>query len=96
MLSRDQILQLLRQLKPSLQEKYQISDIGLFGSLARGQNEITSDIDIVVKMPADLLKRIRLKRELEAKFNCEVDVIRYWEGMNQYLKTEIERDAVYA
>jgi predicted nucleotidyltransferase len=91
----DDILQQLFVLKPALQKKYQISEIGLFGSVARAQNSGESDVDIVVKMPANLLKRVSLKRELETQLNCEVDVIRYWEGMNPHLKSAIERDAIY-
>jgi predicted nucleotidyltransferase len=34
--------------------------------------------------------------ELEAKFGRKVDVIRYWYGMNKYLKARIDREAVYA
>ena len=49
MLSRDHILQQLLTLKPHLQKHYQISDIGLFGSVARAQNSMNSDLDIVVK-----------------------------------------------
>ncbi|MEB3161392.1 MAG: nucleotidyltransferase domain-containing protein [Synechocystis sp.] len=95
MLCRDHVIQRLLTLKPHLKKHYQISDIGLFGSVARGQNSMGSDLDIVVKMPANLLKRVHLKQELEATLDCEVDVIRYWEGMNPHLKTAIDRDVIY-
>jgi uncharacterized protein len=47
-------------------------------------------------MLPDLLKRASLKEYLEKLFNKEVDVVRYWYGMNPYLKTRIEQEALYA
>ncbi len=68
---------------------------GVFGSVVR--NEVTegSDIDIVVEMEPNILKRVGLKQELEKLFNNEVDVIRYRTSMNPYLKSEIDRETIY-
>ncbi len=44
------ILEKLRQHKPELQRKYRISRLGVFGSYARGEATIDSDIDIAVKI----------------------------------------------
>ena len=55
------ILERLRTLKPELAERYAINRIGIFGSVAREETRPTSDIDIVVYMPPNLLKRVRLK-----------------------------------
>jgi hypothetical protein len=46
-------------------------------------------------MPPDLLKRVRLKAELENLFGREVDVIRYRDSLNPYLKARIDREAIY-
>ncbi|MFM8310132.1 MAG: nucleotidyltransferase family protein, partial [Microcystis aeruginosa] len=67
----------------------------IFGSVAREETRPTSDIDIVVYMPPDLLKRVRLKAELENLFGREVDVIRYRDSLNPYLKARIDREAIY-
>ncbi|ELP55013.1 nucleotidyltransferase [Microcystis aeruginosa EAWAG127a] len=89
------ILERLRTLKPELAERYAINRIGIFGSVAREETRPTSDIDIVVYMPPDLLKRVRLKAELENLFGREVDVIRYRDSLNPYLKARIDREAIY-
>ncbi|GCL49238.1 hypothetical protein MC7420_2828 [Microcystis aeruginosa NIES-3804] len=89
------ILEHLRTLKPELAERYAINRIGIFGSVAREETRPTSDIDIVVYMPPDLLKRVRLKAELENLFGREVDVIRYRDSLNPYLKARIDREAIY-
>ncbi|NJL48292.1 MAG: nucleotidyltransferase family protein [Leptolyngbyaceae cyanobacterium SM2_5_2] len=95
-LTRDDILAQLRTLKAELTDRYAISQIGIFGSVARNEATAASDIDIVVHMQPDLLKRACLKAELEEHFGRPVDVVRYWYGMNQYLKRRIDREALYA
>ena len=91
----NKVIQKLRPLKPELAERYGVTRIGIFGSVARNEAHDDSDIDIVVDMAPDLLKRVSLKAELESLFGKEVDVIRYWHGMNHYLKTRIDQEAVY-
>ncbi len=95
-LTSTEIITHLKMLKPTLSKDYGVSKIGIFGSFARNQSQPNSDIDIVVEMQPDLLKRIRIKQSLEEYFGREVDVIRYWQGMNPYLKGQIDRDAHYA
>jgi uncharacterized protein len=89
------IIQKLYSLKPDLEQRYGITRIGVFGSVARNEAHSGSDIDIVVDMAPDLLKRASLKAELELLFGKNVDVVRYRHGMNSFLKTRIEREAVY-
>jgi uncharacterized protein len=96
LIHKNQIIDQLRILKPELEERYGVVKIGIFGSLARNESHDRSDIDIVVEMLPDLLKRASLKEYLEKLFNKEVDVVRYWYGMNPYLKTRIEQEALYA
>jgi uncharacterized protein len=95
-LDREYILKELRDLKSELRDRYEVSKIGIFGSVARNEANETSDVDIVVDMEPNILKRVNLKIELEQKFGRKVDVIRYWYGMNKYLKARIDREAIYA
>ncbi len=93
---REEILSQLRALLPELAERYEVSKIGIFGSVARNEATGTSDIDIVVHMEPNMFKRFHLKEELEERFGRDVDVIRYWYGMNKFLKARIDREAMYA
>jgi len=77
-------------LKLELRDRYKVTKIGIFGSVARNEATEESDIDIVVEMEPNILKRVGLKQELEKLFNREVDVIRYRQGMNPHLKSEID------
>ncbi|WP_008319434.1 nucleotidyltransferase family protein [Leptolyngbya sp. PCC 6406] len=89
------ILNQLKQRQADLQERYGVTRIGIFGSVARGEATPDSDIDIVVYMMPDLLQRVRLKAELESLFGRSVDVIRYRPTMNPYLKSRIDKEARY-
>lgn len=94
-INREAILSQLRELLPELAERYEVSQIGIFGSVARNEATEASDIDIVVHMEPNMFKRFHLKEELEERFGRDVDVIRYWYGMNKFLKARIDREAVY-
>ena len=65
---REATLNILRSLKAELGDRYQVTKIGIFGSVARDEATNKSDIDIVVEMEPDMLKRISLKQELEEMF----------------------------
>jgi predicted nucleotidyltransferase len=93
--SKDEVLALLRTLKPDLAEQFRVSQIGIFGSVARDEAHQDSDIDVVVHMQPDMLKRVRLKAELEKALGREVDVVRYRDSMNPYLKARIDREVIY-
>ncbi len=89
-------LEILRKNKTGFEEKYGITEIGIFGSVARGEAGEGSDVDIVVKMKKpDLFFMVHIKEELEEEYETSVDVIHYREKMNSFLKNRIDRDAVY-
>lgn len=94
-MSRDEILRELRLMKAEFKDRYGVTRIGIFGSVARSEIKSDSDVDVVVEMKPNLFMRASLKAELESLFGKQVDVIRYREGMNRYLKARIDRDALY-
>ena len=51
--------------------------VRIFGSVARGDEQETSDIDILCEMEPgrSLLDLARLERELEEALHCNVDVV---------------------
>ncbi len=95
-MNKDKIIDILYQFKKSNGEKYNISKIGLFGSVARGEMHERSDVDIVVEITEpDMFSLIGIKQDLEEKLNMPVDVVRYRDKMNKFLKGKIEKEAVY-
>jgi predicted nucleotidyltransferase len=94
-MKREQALKLLREHKQELEEQYVITELGIFGSVARDEADERSDVDVVVEMPPDMFAKVSLKEELETIFRPKVDVVRHWRRMNQYLKRRIDREAYY-
>lgn len=58
--------------KENIFEKYNIEKIGIFGSIARGEDG--NDIDILVE-DTDFKKWIKLKEELEPIINVNLDIM---------------------
>ncbi|MBN9351119.1 MAG: nucleotidyltransferase family protein [Chitinophagaceae bacterium] len=77
MYTREMILQLLSAKRSELEKKYALSELGLFGSYARKDQQPGSDIDILVdfKKAIDGFQYIRLAHELEDMFQTKVDVV---------------------
>ncbi len=74
--SKDNILQRLKAIKPELEKKYSIRELGLFGSYVRGDQSETSDIDILVDVDGSIgLGYFRLVNDLEDEFPVKVDVV---------------------
>ncbi len=92
---REQILRTMRSHLQDLSARYGLVRLGIFGSAARDQMTATSDIDVIVEMPPDLFQLIGLKQELEELLDRPVDIVRYREQMNRFLKERIDREAIY-
>jgi predicted nucleotidyltransferase len=60
-------------------KRYSVKRAGIFGSVARGEAEVDSDVDILVELPkgASLLDLVGLKIDLEGMLGNEVDVLTY-------------------
>jgi predicted nucleotidyltransferase len=96
LMSRDEILSLLHQYKERNRKKYSIINLGLFGSASRKAMNEQSDIDIVVELEdPDMFNLISIKQDLEEELSRSVDIVRYREKMNAFLKAKIEKEAVY-
>lgn len=76
MYSTSAILQILKEHKPALVKRYPISELGLFGSYARGDFNDKSDIDILVDFNSSVgIRFIDLAHELEDLFQTKVDLV---------------------
>ena len=95
-MSRQEVLDTLAQFRRDRQDEFGIVRIGIFGSTARGTASDESDVDVVVELSKpDLLRLVGIKQELEALLDRPVDIVRYRQKMNRFLKQRIDEDAVY-
>jgi len=95
-MTRDEILNALKQYMKENQRQYHIRRIGIFGSTVRNQMKESSDIDIVVELEKqDLFYLIGIKQDLEEALHYPIDVVSYRKNMNTFLKERIDNEAVY-
>ncbi|WP_321493681.1 nucleotidyltransferase domain-containing protein [uncultured Desulfobacter sp.] len=95
-LTRDEVINVLKERKIIFEKKFGISAIGVFGSFAKGKSGPGSDVDIVVKMvKPDLFYMVHIKEELENNYQTKVDIVHYRDKMNPFLKKRIDSEAVY-
>lgn len=90
------ILQKLRDYKPLAADRYGVTRLGVFGSVARGEQTADSDVDVCYegRVPS-LLTLDRMQAELELLFGRSVDMVRIRDGMNALLLSRIRKEAVY-
>lgn len=94
-LDKTNILNYLKEHYDEFKDKYDLEQIGIFGSYARDEANENSDIDIFVKMKPTLSNYVDIKEELESAFHKSVDIVRIRDKMNPYLLKRIQKDGVY-
>ena len=81
---------------PYAENRYGIKRIGIFGSVARGEQNANSDIDICYEGRAlSLLTMDLLQSELEKLLGCTVDTVRVRDDMNPVLRERIMKEGLY-
>ncbi|MEW6619664.1 MAG: nucleotidyltransferase family protein [bacterium] len=75
----EEIEQILRDNKWELKKRYNVNQIGMFGSYVRGENQKKSDLDILVDFDDDakigLLRFINLENYLSDLLRIKVDLV---------------------
>jgi len=76
MLTGNDILVKLRELKPILNKEYAVKEIGLFGSFSDNTSSEQSDIDIIVELERPIgWKFFTLEMYLENTFGRKIDLV---------------------
>ena len=90
MKTRDQILTFLSQNKKLFRDRYHIVRLGLFGSYARGDQNIHSGIDLLIEFEENTQDLYDLKLQLKDffrnKLGIEIDICR-----EKYIKPRIKK-----
>jgi len=96
MATRQEVLARLKSLKEELADRYDVREIGIFGSVARCENDRTSDIDLLVEFGprADLITYIGLWQFLEELFGEKIDLVSK-RGLRSEMRDAVMRDVVY-
>ena len=94
-MNRQEVLEKLREAKPTLAERYGVTRLALFGSTVRDEARTDSDVDIVVGFdgPATSSRYFGVQFYLEDELGCEVDLVTE-KALRPELRPYIEREAV--
>lgn len=96
MLTTSEIIMLLRGFKAKFGEKYGIKTLGIFGSFARKQQNLASDLDVVVTLEeSDFFTLVAIQEELEKLTACKVDVVNFRDSLRDSFKANILKDAIF-
>ncbi|HKJ43691.1 MAG TPA: nucleotidyltransferase domain-containing protein [Sunxiuqinia sp.] len=98
MIEINQLLYYLSSNKSRFAKDYHIKKIGIFGSIARGEQRKQSDIDLIVEFedntPDIYTIKQKLKAEIQSRFNLPVDICRE-KYINPIFKKQILSEAKY-
>jgi predicted nucleotidyltransferase len=94
----EQALQTLRKAEAELRAKG-IAHAGVFGSTARGERRLDSDVDIIIDFDPSaritVFDYVGIKDDIAGLFEQPVDVIDR-RGLKPHLRQPVARDLVYA
>ena len=86
----------LSGIKKSNEKQLGITRLGIFGSVARQENNEDSDLDIVVEMEQPTLRRMfQLEETIKQEFGCNVDLVQMRPTLRPLFRKNILRDVIY-
>ena len=91
------VLEILKKEKAYLEQQFGVTEIGLFGSFARGDNMPNSDIDIIVKVQKiSFVNIMGILNYLETVFNRKVDLVIHGQNISKRFLNIIQKELMYA
>lgn len=92
----EEIKQILRTSKPLLRRQYQVTEVGVFGSYARGEQTETSDVDILIdyEQAPTLFKLVELQDYLVGVVEMKVDLVTK-NGLKPRIRDRVLSEVVY-
>ena len=76
--------------------KYGIVRMRIFGSVARGEQTESSDVDVCVEGRLyGFFALAGIKQELEELLGCKVDIVRLRDKMDSFLRERIQKEGIY-
>jgi predicted nucleotidyltransferase len=91
-----EIERILREQKPLLRDKFKVREIGIFGSVVRGEQKEASDLDLLVEFeePIGLIKYVGLQNFLSDKIGARVDLVMK-SGLKPRISRQILEEIIY-
>ena len=87
---------ILSEFKKEFGPQLGIKELGIFGSVARGEYTKESDLDIFVSLEkVEPFIIFDLRELLESLCNCKVDLVRLRDSLRPALKNNILKEGIY-
>ena len=89
-------LNIINENRTFLRDKYLVKEIGIFGSVARGEQTAVSDVDVLVEFsePVGFFTFLDLESFLSKTFGKKVDLVTK-RALKPAVKDQILKDAIY-
>jgi len=95
-MTKETILKRLKEQKNIIKSQFSVSKIGLFGSYAKGQQTINSDIDFYVEFEKKSFNNLSgLWVFLEELYQKKIDIIHKHKNNNTVMLNRIEQEVIY-
>lgn len=95
MLNRQECIDKIKAKEEIITHDFGVSNLMLFGSVARDEAKESSDVDVFVEMAPNLYAMVGLKQYLEDLLKCNVDIVRKHRNNDKFLLKQIEKDGFY-
>ena len=94
--SRQDILASLKNLKREVAQEYSVKTIGVFGSVARDEQTIQSDIDLLVEFskPVGFITFMRLENFLSERLGKHVDLVTS-DSLKPLIRQDVLSEVIY-
>jgi uncharacterized protein len=92
----DEVETTLKEQMPLFQEQFKVKKMGIIGSLARGEQEETEDVDILVHFsePVGAVKYLNLENYLSNLLEIEVNLVLRM-GLSYNIARQVLKEALY-
>jgi len=84
----------LRNCAPELIQQFGITSMLLFGSVARDEHHIGSDVDLFVDMPPVIYNAVAANNYLEQLLGCKVDLVRNHQNIRPSFLEQVKQDGI--
>ena len=96
MKSTTEYMNILRDYMAKNASKYSITRMGIFGSVARGEQTEDSDVDVYLETSKpSMFALVHIKDDLQTLIGCNVDIVRLRDHMDSFLRNQIEKEGIY-
>ena len=94
MKSRGEYIDIIRSHAKELRERFGITSMRIFGSVARNEHHEGSDVDLFAVMPPKFYNHAAATRYLKELLGCDVDLIQEHRNMRPFFRKQIEADGI--